>query len=174
MRWRLCSAHIDHYYYFTEEIYDTWTMTSEWASERVRERESEREEKKKRRRHIMRNKIYWLESNFRRIELCNGIYLQQPKRTRTNNNHPQIRGEKELITRRIYWIKCSQTNTFNVKTYGNCSKTNSRRVNASINIVVIFVIFPIFNINYNSMRHLAVTLLRCEIVNKILDTFCHE
>lgn len=76
------------------------------------------------------------------------------------------KGEKELITHRIYWIKLPQTNTFAVKFYKmvggeerkegeNTNKINkqinkqSPLWNASINIVVIFVIFPIFNINYN-------------------------
>lgn len=79
------------------------------------------------------------------------------------------KGEKELITHRIYWIKLPQTNTFAVKfckmvegeerrerrQRENTNKINkqinkqSPLWNASINIVVIFVIFPIFNINYN-------------------------
>lgn len=151
-------AHIDHYYYYLH-----------WRKIRHTKDKRTNAQKKK----IMKNKIYWFASNFRRIELCKATYLR-PKWATQEDNNKTIPGKKELITRRIYWIKWSQTNTFNATKCMKMFKTNSRLVNASINIVVIFVIFPIFNINYNSMRHLAVTSHRCEIINKILDTFCHE
>lgn len=108
MRWR-SQAHIDHYYNLTEETYNDNNKNYEKIK------------------FIGSSRIS-VESNYAKLLTTHSqIWHLQ------NNSYNKSTRKKELITRRIYWIKWSQTNTFNVKLYENSWKNRHTHENKNKN-----------------------------------------